>query len=100
MHEVAMTPFGYTCEQEVNQSERPANVHLMEDVYIAEVVHPETYEPVEEGKEGVLVVSNLFSESQPILRFLMGDLTALTKEPSWRTHMRAMEDCGAGLTVS
>jgi phenylacetate-CoA ligase len=90
--EVAMTPFGYTCEQEVNQSERPANVHLMEDAYIAEVVNPETYEPVEDGKEGVLVVSNLFSESQPILRFLMGDLTALTKEPCvcGRTHMRAI----------
>jgi phenylacetate-CoA ligase len=90
--EVAMTPFGYTCEHEVNQAERPANVHLMEDAYIPEVVHPETYEPVKDGEEGVLVVSNLFSESQPILRFLMGDLTALTKDPCacGRTHARAI----------
>lgn len=90
--EVAMTPFGYTCEHEVNQNERPANVHLMEDVYIPEIVHPETYEPVKDGEDGVLVVSNLFSESQPIPRFLMGDITALTKDPCGcgRTHARAI----------
>jgi phenylacetate-CoA ligase len=90
--EVAMTPFGYTCEFEVNQSSRPVNVHLMEDAYIAEILNPETLEPVQEGQEGVLVVSNLFSEAQPILRYMMGDWTALTTEacPCGRSHARAI----------
>jgi len=90
--EVAMTPFGYSCAWEVEQDDRPMNTHLMEDSYIPEIVHPETFEPVKEGEEGILVVSNLFSEAQPILRYVMGDWTAITTEPCpcGRTHARAI----------
>jgi phenylacetate-CoA ligase len=90
--EVAMTPLGYTCATEVRQKDHPVSTHLMDDAYISEVVHPETLEPVAEGKEGVLVVSNLFSESQPMLRYMMGDWTAVTTEPCacGRTHARAI----------
>jgi phenylacetate-CoA ligase len=68
------------------------NTHLMEDSYIPEIVHPETFEPVKEGEEGILVVSNLFSEAQPILRYVMGDWTSITTEPCpcGRTHARAI----------
>ncbi len=90
--EVAMTPLGYTCEDEVEKTGSPANVHLMEDVYIPEVVDSNTLEPVEDGERGLLVVSNLFSESQPILRYMMGDWTSITSEPCTcgRTHSRAL----------
>ncbi|MFI5305335.1 MAG: phenylacetate--CoA ligase family protein [Nitrospiria bacterium] len=90
--EVAMTPLGYTCEFEVNQVARPVSVHLMEDCYIPEALNPQTWEPVNEGETGVLVVSNLFSESQPILRYVMGDWTSLTSQPCpcGRTHGRAI----------
>ncbi|MDR4498066.1 MAG: AMP-binding protein [Candidatus Scalindua sp.] len=90
--EVAMTPLGYTCEDEVNSVENPVNVHLMEDAYIPEVLNPDTLEPVREGERGILVVSNLFSEAQPILRYMMGDWTSITREPCacGRTHARAL----------
>jgi phenylacetate-CoA ligase len=88
----AITPLGYTCEPEVAQSERPVRVHLMEDSYIAEVVDPRTFEPVDEGTEGVLVVSNLNSESHPVLRYVMGDWTTLTTQACacGRTHAQAI----------
>ena len=40
----------------------------------------------------MLVVSNLFSESQPILRYMMGDWISITTEPCLcgRTHARAI----------
>lgn len=90
--EVAMTPFGYTCEFEVNQTDHPVNVHLMEDAYIPEVLNPTTWEQVKEGESGVLVVSNLYSEAQPILRYVMGDWTTITTEPCpcGRTHAKAI----------
>ncbi len=90
--EVAMTPLGYTCSYQVKQKDHPVDVHLMEDVYVPEVVHPETLEPVAEGKRGLLVVSNLFSEAQPILRYVMGDWVSVTSEPCpcGRTHARAL----------
>jgi phenylacetate-CoA ligase len=90
--EVAMTPLGYTCAHQVRQKDHPVDVHLMEDVYIPEVLHPVTMQPVPEGERGILVVSNLFSESQPILRYIVGDWMSLTTEPCscGRTHARAI----------
>jgi phenylacetate-CoA ligase len=87
----AMTPLGYTCPEEVEQVERPVGVHLMEDAYVAEVLDPRTLAPLPEGREGVLVVSNLYSEA-PILRYQMGDCTAITRAPCacGRTHARAL----------
>jgi phenylacetate-CoA ligase len=44
------------------------------------------------GSRGVLVVSNLFSESQPILRYVMGDWVYLADDACrcGRTHARAI----------
>ena len=90
--EVAMSPLGYTCAHQVKRTDGQVDVHLMEDVYIPEVLHPETMQPVAEGQSGVLVVSNLFSESQPILRYMMGDWISVTTDPCacGRTHARAL----------
>jgi len=90
--EVAMTPLGYTCPEQVRQKEHPVDVHMMEDVYIPEVLHPVTLTPVLEGERGVLTVSNLFSEAQPILRYVMGDWISVTTDPCscGRTHARAI----------
>ncbi len=90
--EVAMSPLGYTCREQVRRTDAPVDVHLMEDVYLPEVLDPETMQPVPEGQSGVLVVSNLFSESQPILRYVMGDWISVTSEPCpcGRTHARAI----------
>jgi phenylacetate-CoA ligase len=90
--EVAMSPFGYTCAEQVARTDGRVDVHLMEDVYVAEVLDRETWKPVAEGERGVLVVSNLFSEAQPILRYVMGDWTWLSTKPCicGRTHARAI----------
>jgi phenylacetate-CoA ligase len=90
--EVAMSPLGYTCSEEAAQKERRPNVHLMEDQYLVEVLDPETAKPVAEGERGMLVVSNLYSEAQPILRYVMGDWVRITNEACacGRTQARAI----------
>ena len=90
--EVAPAPLGYTCGHEAARTEGEVGVHLMEDMYIVEVLDPETLQPVAPGELGTLVVSNLFSESGPFLRFDMGDWIRVTDEPCacGRTHMRAL----------
>ena len=90
--EVAMPPLGYTCSHLVKRKDKPVDSHLMEDVYIPEALDPQTYQPVPEGQPGVLVVSNLYSEAQPILRYVMGDWIAIGTEPCecGRTHARAV----------
>lgn len=90
--EVAQAPLGYTCQHEVEKTAEEVNVHLMEDSHIVEVLDPETDEPVSDGERGTLVVSNLYSEAGPFLRFDMGDWISLTRErcACGRTHARAL----------
>ncbi len=90
--EVAMAPLGFSCQAEVTREDGPVGVHLMEDALIVEVLDPETYEPVPLGERGSLVVSNLYSESAPILRFDMGDTVIVNQAPCacGRTSARAM----------
>lgn len=84
-----MSPLGYTCEADDENDGR--NPHLMEDQYVVEALSPDTWEPVADGTPGTLVVSNLFSESLPILRYAMGDWITLLRTPCacGRTHARA-----------
>jgi phenylacetate-CoA ligase len=90
--EVAMPPLGYSCTHQVRRQDGPLETHIMEDVYIAEALDPDTFEPVPEGQPGILAVSNLYSEAQPILRYVMGDWITLKSTPCGcgRTHMRAV----------
>jgi phenylacetate-CoA ligase len=64
----------------------------MDDTHILEVVDPETLEPLPDGERGLSVITNLFSDASPQLRFLVGDYTTLTHEPCpcGRTHVRAL----------
>jgi phenylacetate-CoA ligase len=71
----------HSCRFEAAQKGRAMNLHFMEDSCIVEVVDPKTFEPVPEGKDGVLVVSGLSSEGTPFPRYLLGDYTRLTTEP-------------------
>jgi len=65
--------------------------HFMEDQHIAELVDPETFEPVPEGQRGLSVATNLFSEAAPLLRFVISDFGQCTTVPCacGRTHVRA-----------
>ncbi len=90
--EVAMPPLGYSCTHQVARRDGPVETHIMEDAYIAEALDPETFEPVPDGRPGILAVSNLYSEAQPILRYVMGDWITITTTPCGcgRTHKRAV----------
>lgn len=54
--------------------------HLNEDHFFAEIVDPETGEPLPEGKTGELVFTTLTKEGMPMIRFRTRDLTALHYE--------------------
>jgi phenylacetate-CoA ligase len=56
-------------------------LHLAEDHFLVEVVHPETLEPVPDGTVGELVVTTLTREAMPVVRFRTRDLASLTRVP-------------------
>jgi phenylacetate-CoA ligase len=51
-------------------------MHVWEDHFIAEIVDPQTGEPVAEGECGELVLTTLRREAMPILRYRTRDITA------------------------
>ncbi len=50
-------------------------MHVWEDAYIAEIINPETGEPVPDGEVGELVMTCLCRQGMPILRYRTRDLT-------------------------
>ena len=68
--------------------EERGGLHVNEDHFLAEVVDPETGDPLPEGDEGVLVFTTLTKEALPLVRYWTGDITSLTSEP-----------CGCGRTL-
>lgn len=56
-------------------------MHLAEDLFIWEVLDPATGEPVAEGEIGELVVTPLWKEALPVIRYRTRDLTAVTTQP-------------------
>ncbi|MDR1576038.1 MAG: phenylacetate--CoA ligase [Treponema sp.] len=65
-------------------------LHVWEDGYIAEIIDPDTLEPVADGETGELVLTVLCREATPILRYRTRDLTGFYTEacPCGRTHRR------------
>jgi len=65
-------------------------MHIFEDHFIAEVIDPETGEPLPFGQQGELVFTSLTKEAFPIIRYRTRDITVLTEEPCacGRTHVR------------
>ena len=58
-----------------------AGMHLWQDLVYTEVCDPVTFQPVPFGGEGTPVYTHLERTSQPMIRFLSGDLTRWTDEP-------------------
>lgn len=65
-------------------------LHIAEDHFLPEVIHPQTGEPLPDGEYGELVFTSLTKEALPILRYRTGDITALHREVCrcGRTHTR------------
>jgi phenylacetate-CoA ligase len=52
-------------------------LHIMEDAFIAQVVHPETGEPVPDGETGMLLITELYKTGSPQIRYNSLDMTFL-----------------------
>jgi len=65
-------------------------LHIAEDHFIAEIIDPDTLEPLPPGSEGELVLTTIAKEAFPLIRFRTGDLTRLDYSPCacGRTHCR------------
>ena len=57
-------------------------VHVFDELVYAEVIDPETLQPVADGARGELVLTHLHKEAQPLVRYRTGDLTVKTETPS------------------
>lgn len=57
-------------------------VHVFDELVYAEVIDPETRQPVEDGERGELVLTHLQKEAQPLVRYRTGDLTVKITTPS------------------
>ena len=49
--------------------------HLFEDMFIYEIIDPDTLEPVPEGEKGELVVTTIKKEAFPVIRYRTRDIT-------------------------
>jgi phenylacetate-CoA ligase len=65
-------------------------LHIWEDHFLAEIIDPESKEPLPPGEKGELVITTLTKEALPLVRYRTRDLTRLTATPCrcGRTHMR------------
>jgi phenylacetate-CoA ligase len=68
-------PLGIECP------ENPAGLHLLENTCVVEVINPATGLPVEHGKIGELVLTNLERWGSPLLRYRTGDLVKVDPGP-------------------
>lgn len=55
-------------------------MHIMEDHFIAEVIDPETEQPLPYGQPGELVFTSLTKEAFPVLRYRTRDISVLRPE--------------------
>jgi len=63
------------------ECQEQAGWHISEDAYIFEVLDLETGVPVEAGQDGGLVITSLFREASPFLRYRVGDIVSIEEEP-------------------
>ena len=73
-----------------------AGMHICEDMFIAEIIDPDTGEVLPEGSFGELVFSTITKEGQPLLRYRTRDLCMLDYTPCkcGRTHVRMKKPAG------
>lgn len=71
-------------------------MHVNEDHFIAEIINPETGEPLPDGQKGELVFTCLDKEAFPLLRYRTRDICVLNRTPCscGRTHVRMSKPMG------
>lgn len=70
----------------VESEDRPGGMYLLETEMIAEIVDPETLEPVAPGEVGELLITNLGRLGSPLIRYRTRDLVQAStdEDPSGR----------------
>ena len=73
-----------------------AGMHICEDMFIAEIIDPDTGEVLPEGATGELVFTTLTKEGFPVIRYRTRDICTLIYEPCkcGRTHIRMKKPQG------
>ncbi|MDR0949358.1 MAG: phenylacetate--CoA ligase [Lachnospiraceae bacterium] len=66
---------GVACDCEYHKG-----LHVYEDHFLPEIIHPDTLEPLAENETGELVFTTLTKEGLPMLRYRTRDLTGITYE--------------------
>jgi len=61
--------------------EAQRGLHVFEDHFIPEIVHPETGQPLPYGTPGELVFTTITKEAFPLIRYRTRDLSSLHPEP-------------------
>ena len=79
----------YECEYQ-------AGMHINEDMFIAEIIDPDTGEVLPEGSTGELVFTTLTKEGFPVIRYRTRDICSLIYEPCkcGRTFIRMHKPTG------
>lgn len=82
---------GVACECEYQ-----SGMHVWEDMFIPEIIDPETEEVLPYGEQGELVFTTITKEGFPIIRYRTRDICTLIAEPCkcGRTHIRMKKPCG------
>ena len=82
---------GVACECEYQEG-----MHVWEDMFIPEIIDPETEEVLPYGEQGELVFTTITKEGFPIIRYRTRDICQLIPEPCkcGRTHIRMKKPCG------
>jgi len=65
-------------------------LYINEDHFLAEIVDPQTLEPLPEGEKGELIFTSLQRRAMPMIRYRTKDITRLWREPGHegRTFIR------------
>ena len=74
--------------------EEGRGVYVNEDEFIAEVIEPATLDPVEEGTDGELVITNLGRGAWPVIRYRTGDLVRARRVRSGERKGRLLLEGG------
>ena len=79
----------YECEYQ-------CGMHICEDLFVAEIIDPDTGEVLPEGATGELVFTTLAKEGFPVIRYRTRDICSLIYEPCrcGRTHIRMRKPQG------
>lgn len=78
------------------ECEEQQGMHIQEDHFIAEIIHPDTGEVLPEGEVGELVFTCITKKAFPLMRYRTRDLCYLTRKKCscGRTHIRMHKPMG------